>query len=204
MRRAVATPPEDWMCNTNRTNYRSLASYETNLKPTLDGYANAIRTITGNTIDTWKNSTQATDTQQYTSALSNLQLLEANLETNMKCIQKDILQRNNYSSRLYTLQQEIEEARKELENKKEIVSEAKERASLVENPYSNTTWWETWFPLGRPIKKDSVPVLLAVSIFMLVFSLGVFLRFAGLELQLIPLQTSTNSFLKNLNSRKYQ
>jgi hypothetical protein len=204
MRRAAATPQEDSTCSTSRVNYRSIELYERNLKPTLDGYANAIRSITGSTLETWKNSNQVADTQQYTAALNNMTLLENNLEQNMQCIQKDILQRNLYSSRLYTLQQEIETTRKELEQKKGIVSEAKERASLVQNPYSNTTWWETWFPLGRPIKKDTVPVLLAVSIFMLVFSLGIFLRFAGLELQLIPLQESTTSFLKIPNSRKYQ
>ena len=121
----------------------------------------------------------------------------------MKCINKDILQRNDYASKIYTMQQELETTRKEAEAKKQSLKEAKERAEQLENPYNNTTRWETWFPLGRPIQKENVPVLISISIVMLIFSLGIFLRFAGMELRFQSIQTSTNSFLKNINSGKY-
>jgi hypothetical protein len=113
------------------------------------------------------------------------------------------VQRNDYSSRIYTLQQDREAARKAAEERKNVAKEAKERAAVVQDPYTNTTWWETWFPLGRPMRKENVPVLLSVSILMLVFSSGIFLRFAGLELKLDSIGEATNGLIKNLNTRKY-
>jgi len=150
-----------------------------------------------------KNSRNPQDNALFFTAIDNLQLAENILSSYIQCINKDIIQRNDYSSRLYTLQQEVETVRKEAEEKKLIVKEAKERSSQLENPYNNTTWWETWFPLGRPIQKESVPVLISVSILMLVFSLGIFLRYAGMELKFEPIQSTANSLFTKLNSTKY-
>jgi hypothetical protein len=177
--------------------------YNSSLKPQIDQYLNPIIGITGDRLQEIKNSRNPQDEELYQTAISNLDQVEFLLYQHMKCINKDIIQRNDYASRLYSLQQELEEARKQVKEKKQIASEAKERSDQLDNPYNKTTWWETWFPLGRPIRKENVPVLLSVSIVMLVFSLGVFLKFAGFELRLDSLQTSTTSFLKNINSGKY-
>jgi hypothetical protein len=204
MRRATPIPALDANCNNKRQDYKSTADYERFLKGQIQGYVNGISGYTGNQIDILKNSRETAQTTAYRTALDNLILAENVLNANIKCINKDILQRNDYSSRLYGLQQEIEGLRKELESKKQIAKDAQERSDQLENPYNKTTWYETWFPLGRPIKKDNVPVLLSVSIIMLIFSLGIFLRYAGLELRLDSISASTNSFIKNINSRKYQ
>lgn len=203
MRRSVAVPEQDRTCDDKRMNYRTKVDYERFLKGQIQGYISQISGLTGDQFELLKRANDAQSSQQYLTALDNLKLAENTLNSYIQCINKDILQRNDYSSRIYTLQQELEGKRKEAAEKKEIAKEAKERSSQLENPYSNTTWWETWFPLGRPIRKDSVPVLLSVSILMLVFSLGIFLRFAGMELKFESIQTSANSLLKSVNSRKY-
>jgi hypothetical protein len=203
MRRTVAPPALDRDCSDKRNNYVSVARYNSFLKPQIQQYVDAIREITGDNIESMKASRDPVQTQQYNTVLQNLQLAETAVNGHIQCINKDIIQRNDYASRLYNLQQEIENLRKEVKEKKETWSEAKERSNQLENPYEKTTWWETWFPLGRPIRKENVPVLLSVSIVMLVLSLGVFLRYAGFELRLDSIQTSTNSFLKQINSGKY-
>ena len=204
MRRAQQLPKEDAACVAKSANYSTMANYERFLKGHIQGYVDAISGYTGLQIQNIKKETGAKPESLILDLLGKLQMAENILDSNIKCINKDILQRNEYSSRLYTLQQDIEVLRKEAAEKKQIVEEAKERSSLLENPYNNTTWWETWFPLGRPIRKENVPVLLSVSIFMLIFSLGVFLRMAGMELKLDSVTTSVNSVLKNVNPRKYQ
>ncbi len=150
-----------------------------------------------------KNSNNPEENSRYNTLISHLQVAENNLDSYTQCLQKDLLQRTDYSSRIYNLQQDREVARQAAEDRKNIANEAKERVTDVQDPYSKTTWWETWFPLGRPMRKENVPVLLSVSILMLVFSLGIFLRFAGLELKLASIGESTNSLIKNLNTRKY-
>lgn len=203
MRRATTIPTEDSSCAAYRLNYRSTADYERFAKQDIGQYVTAVSSYTGDQVMQLKNSRVPTENATYTTLLAQLQIAENSLNSYISCIQKDILQRNDYSSRIYNLQQEVEQARKRTQQLKETASEAKERSQDVQNPYNKTTWWETWFPLGRPIQKENVPVLLSVSILMLVFSLGIFLRFAGLELQIASISASVNSFAKNLNSRKY-
>ena len=203
MRRSVTVPKEDMNCNDKRLNYKSKADFERFLKGQIQGYIDAISGYTGDRIQQLKNSNKPEDNALYFSAIDNLQLAENTLNSYIQCINKDIIQRNDYTSRLYTLQQEIEGVRKEAEDKKLIAKEAKERSNQLKDPYNNTTWWESWFPLGRPVQKESVPVLISVSILMLVFSLGIFLRFAGKELRFESIQNSANSFLTKVNSIKY-
>lgn len=203
MRRAVTVPVEDRNCSTNRLAYKSMADFERIAKPQLQPLMDAISGYSGDQVIQLKDSRDVNQNTTYNTLISQLQVAENQLNSYIQCIQKDILQRNDFSSRLYNLQQEVEVARKTAAQRKETASEAKERVSDVTNPYTKTTWWETWFPLGRPIQKDNVPVLLSVSIFMLVFSLGIFLRFAGMELKLTSVEAITNSFTKSVNSRKY-
>jgi hypothetical protein len=207
MRRAVQVPPQDVTCNDVRPNYVSEQAFtafkEANGPNDVLTRINRFRSVTGDALMQFYNSTDPNVKNNYFTNLGDLQIVENVLNKHIQCLNKDIIQRNDYTSKIYTLQQELESVRKEAEQKKQTAKDAKERASQLENPYAKTTWWETWFPLGRPIQKDNVPVLLAVSIVMLVISLGIFLRFAGLELRLDSIQTTTNSFLKNIQPRKY-
>lgn len=203
MRRSTPSPSPTPGCATSRSNYSSQANYERFLKGQLQDYVNILNGFTEGQIDQLRGSRVAADTLTYNRALETLQLAENTLSTTIRCIQSDILQRNEYSSKMYIFQQEIDTLRAELKEKQEILAEAKERSETVRDPYTKTTWWELWFPLGRPMKKEHVPVLLSVSIFMLVFSLGIFLRFAGFELRFESLQSTVNSYTKSANSGKY-
>ena len=199
MRRSVVLPEVNKNCINERANYKSMADYERTLKNELGTYFSRFEHVNGDDLISLKEN----DNAIYNIVFSNLQMAENNLNKYISCIHSDLIQRNTESSKLYNLQQEIEELRKEAAEKKGIAKESTERAGDLENPYNKTTWYETWFPLGRPIQKENVPVLLSVSILMLVVSLGIFLRFAGMELRLDSLQSSTNSLLKNISSRKY-
>lgn len=202
MRRATPIPQQDLGCATNRANYATMEDYERYAKGMFNGYLQTIGGYTGAQIQTLKNSNETAKTNLYNTALAALQFAENTANSYIRCINKDIIQRNDYSSRLYTLQNDVEDLRKEAAAKKEIVNEAKERSSQLQKPYNNTSWYESWFPLGRPIQKENVPVLLSISILMLVFSLGIFLRFAGKELRFESIN-SANSFVKNLNSKSW-
>jgi hypothetical protein len=200
MRRATVVPPQDPSCDDKRLNYKTTADFERVVKGQIQGYLDAISGYTGDRIQQLKNSDKPEDNALYFSAIGNLQLAENTLNSYIRCINKDIIQRNDYSSKIYSLQQEIEDVRKDAESKKQIAKDAKERSTQLQDPYNKTTWWESWFPLGRPVQKESVPVLISVSILMLVFSLGIFLRFAGMELRFESIQNSATNFL---NSSKY-
>jgi len=205
MRRSSSAPALDTGCNALRQAYSSVSNFNSNYKATvLQPDVDEVVAITGAQINAYKQSNQPADSLAYDNAMAVLERAETNLNAMIKCIQKDMMQRNSESSKLYTLQQEIEELRKEAKDKKEIAATAKERSNLLDSPYSKTTRYEPWFPLGRPLRKESVPVLLAVSILMLVFATGIFLRLAGIELRFDSIQSSLNLGIKRFNSRMPQ
>lgn len=135
---------------------------------------------------------------------SDLTILTNKINLYKQCIQRDWTLKTEIASQLYDAQTDVKRARASVKNSKESVEEAKERANLLENPYSKTTWWETWFPLGRPMKKDNVPVLMGISVFFLIFALGLFLRLSAIELQFVPVGTVSSGNIggRNLFARK--
>lgn len=134
---------------------------------------------------------QASAQARVNANLAQLRLAEQTLANMSKCVQKDILSKQTYSGQIYSLQQEIEQKQSDLDTMEQTAKEAKERAQLLENPYTKTTVWESWFPLGRPLETSSLPVLLAVALLFLVLSLGMFLRLADIDLKLHLFESST-------------
>jgi hypothetical protein len=85
-----------------------------------------------------------------------------------------------------------------LEESQEKVDESKTRLDAILDSDKNVSYYEGWFPLFRPMSEVSLFSLFAVSIFSLLFSIAVFLRLNGIELELkLPgvSEFSTESFI---------
>ena len=180
MRRATTVPTRNPSCVPLLQHYCGTDKIQA-YKETYHNHTNLGNYITGQAAADLSNRTPEAS-QRINTYLSQLQLFEQRMETMMTCVQQDILQRQEIASKIYSKQKDLENKRKELEEKEKIAKDAKERARLLQDPYSKTSVWETWFPLGRPLKQESVPVLLSLSIFFLTLSLGMFLRLGGIVL----------------------
>lgn len=190
MRRSTTTQdiPISSECSGYRPHYKSLTAYRDYKSTYLntDPVGNYISTtlgsdLAGNTPD----QTVAQMQQNVQSKLSDLQTLETRVYGMTRCIQADIIQRSERAGDLYTLQNKLTAEEKEANDMELIAKNAKERAKRLDQPYSQTTRHETWFPLGRPIKAESVPVLLSISILFLTLALGMFLRLASIDFKII-------------------
>lgn len=132
--------------------------------------------------------------------MNDLKMLETDVQSVLGCLQKEIVQRENISSEIYDLHQQMKEKKEQVTTKDINVKSSKERAALLRDPYSETTVWESWFPLGRPLEKSSVPVLWTMALIFLVVSLGLFLYMVGFQLEVVNKFTegtvtkATNSF----------
>ena len=79
-----------------------------------------------------------------------------------------------------------------IENKKAIETQlrqaqedntvAKARISSVENPAGDISPKGTTFPFGRPLRSDSVPILLAASLAFLILAMGLLLNLNSIEI----------------------
>ena len=130
-----------------------------------------------------------------------LQMVEANVQNIMKCLQSDIIERQCHAGKVYSIQEEIQTAKKQAEETAQLAKDAKERADLLREPYSKTTRWELWFPIGRPLQKESVPVLLSVAILLLVLSLGMFLRLTSFGFSFGRLPQQIGGFSSYLSTK---
>lgn len=183
MRAPPVIPAEDATCIRARENYSSQEKYN-KFKEQDIFYTDALDVyINGGGLAADKIKNDGLAQQRMTEIQTQLSAKEEMMGYYTRCISRDINQKQDISSEIYTIQKTLDTKREELKVKEEIAAQAKERASLLEKPYNKTTVWEAWFPLGRPLKKESVPVLLGLSIFFLVLSLGLFLRLASIELQ---------------------
>lgn len=188
--RRVKTSPEAVggpTCSELRPKYQSMETFlkykETDLNKTeLETYVGGI--LASDLQNRGTPEQQAEAQGRLTSNLSTLRVLEQKVATMAKCVQQDIIQKQNYSGKIYTLQMELEQKQKDVDSMEAQAKEAEERSEFLDKPYSKTTRWESWFPLGRPLHQESLPVLLSFALLFLILSLGMFLRLTGIQLNL--------------------
>ena len=184
--RAPITPPSlSNDCSDIRDKYSSLEAYHAykEANPTTFNIDTLASYVNGNGLNADLDKNDAAAQQNVSTKLTSLQVTENTVNRVLKCITSDISVLQGEGGKIYDLEKRVSEKIKEANEKEEIAKESKERAKLLETPYNKTSVWEAWFPLGRPLQKESVPVLLGISIFFLVFSLFMFLRLASIELQ---------------------
>jgi len=71
-------------------------------------------------------------------------------------------------------------------------SESKARLDAIQNADTNVSYYEGWFPLFRPMKEASLFGLFAASLLLLLLSTTIFLRFAGIQIDIIFPFTESN------------
>lgn len=101
------------------------------------------------------------------------------------CIQEKLFQQTSIPTTVSTNMETILNLEKDLREKEEQVRVAQDRATLLRAPEENTSYYESWFPLGRPMKTYLVPVFLGLGIFMGLFALFLFLKFLGIEVAIL-------------------
>ena len=185
MRAPVTPPSTSNECSDIRDKYSSLEAYQAYKESNPDTFNidSLASYVNGGILNADLQKNDAAAQQNVSRNLTSLQLKENTINRFLKCITGDISLLQGQSGKIYELETTLSEKTKEANSKEEIAKESKERAKLLETPYDKTTVWEAWFPLGRPLQKESVPVLLGISIFFLIFSLFMFLRLASIELQ---------------------
>ena len=117
--------------------------------------------------------------------LNQLKATEQELQQAMKCLDLELNQRQQISSDIYNLHSQVKEKETLAKNKDSAVQAARERVQKLRDPYNETTVFESWFPLRRPLEKESVPVLWMVAILFLAVSIGLFLQSAGYNLEFV-------------------
>ena len=95
------------------------------------------------------------------------------------------------NSELVALKRRIEESKKDLKI-------AEDRVATIRNPEKDRSYYESWFPINRPLTNRTIIIVLAIGVFFFILSFLIVLKALGFNLQFsVPWdnpQFSTNLF----------
>lgn len=75
---------------------------------------------------------------------------------------------------------------------------AKNRIDSVRNPPANLSYYGTLIPFARPLRSDSVPILLGTSLVFLILALGMLLNLGNVQLAYVGPRSYGPGFLTQL------
>lgn len=79
---------------------------------------------------------------------------------------------------------EIMDINENITKKQASVQIAKDRAAALQNMNSKVSYYQSWFPLAKPLKQSSLPILIGLTLFMFVLLFGYLLALLGVEIKL--------------------
>ena len=79
------------------------------------------------------------------------------------------------------LNTDIATSQKILEQKERDATIAKDRASTVVRPELNSSYYDSWFPLNRPLKRAAVPILVFLASLFITISFSLFIGLIGIR-----------------------
>ena len=84
--------------------------------------------------------------------------------------------------------------KKTIEERKADIAVARDRALLAVQPDYNRSYYDGWFPLDRPLRQQTTPILIGFALFFLSMSFLTLMSFLRLDVRiLIPQLSGTGS-----------
>jgi len=111
---------------------------------------------------TWQ---RAKDTALTSATSSTLPAIEQEIFKTLNCVQGKITILTNLSTNDANTQTTIAYLDKEIAKENELAAIAKERLKHIKNP-GIVSYYQSWFPLERPLRSQTIPVLIGISVFV--------------------------------------
>jgi hypothetical protein len=109
--------------------------------------------------------------------------VEAGVSQMMTCLREGLDSSLNVSNTISDLQSEILRVSTSLSKQEKAIDIAKERLQYVKDEQKDVSYYQGWFPIQRPLKQTTVPVLVFLTILFLMFSCGLLLKMGGMQVQ---------------------
>jgi hypothetical protein len=139
---------------------------------------------------TWKTGMQRRITNlgsSGSSGSSDLAAIQTEIQTIVDCINGQITRVESSTNTIFNGQYDIADLQKQIETEKANIDIAKQRLESIRHPERHTSFYESWFPIDRPMNPVTIITLLTLTIFISVFLLLCFLSLAGINLTIITL-----------------
>ena len=139
------------------------------------------RLATPDAFSAWKGNT-ATDLNTITTPAGapRLAQIEADVFSTVGCIQEKINGLNALPTTISKAQEDILKLQEQLLNRKDTIRVAKDRVAYLTEPEYKVSFYESWFPINRPLKPVTIPVLISLATFLTLLSLGFLFALVGI------------------------
>jgi len=155
------------VCTSTYTGYLSSSSnfntWYSQKKTTLDGYAS-------------QSSTPSNADQASISAINQ------DITGMYACLQSKVNANGGTPNDISSAQEQILNLNDQIAEEEANAAIARDRVSYIRHPEQNTSNYESWFPIDRPMHTSSLIVIMSISIFLSVFGLLMILSFLGVDL----------------------
>jgi hypothetical protein len=125
---------------------------------------------------------------------TSLSTLEKDVLETLACLQgatSTAMQAHTTNAELTT---QINSLKTSIANAKGDTQVAEDRVKYIRAPQERTSYYESWFPLHRPMKAEAVPAFLAVTLFFGLMAFFLLLSMMGIQLTfMLPPPSSTPS-----------
>jgi hypothetical protein len=116
---------------------------------------------------------------------SQVATIESDIKAHMACLNELNTAAGSTTTRLAGLQTDAADLDTRIAQKKADVQIARDRAALALNPNLNRSYYDGWFPLERPLKHYSYPLLIGFGIFFLMIGFFVFMSLVGVNIEIL-------------------
>ena len=100
------------------------------------------------------------------------------------CLNSKILNLQTSSTTISSRQSSVKSIAQQIADAKNDVSIAKDRIMSVKHPERISSYYESWFPMYRPLKPNTVPLLIGLSLFMFLLAILLLFSFVGISFNL--------------------
>jgi hypothetical protein len=115
--------------------------------------------------------------------------LQQEILTASLCLSTAINGLTSTSSDIASLNEQILQKSKELSEAQEDIAVAKDRVGYMRHPERNTSNYESWFPIDRPISIFSLIFILCLTLFLAVFVILLTLSSVGVDVTIFLSQS---------------
>lgn len=142
------------------------------------------------TFDTWRQTT--TDQLNVLAAtpvpteteMASVVALQKDVSATTACIASKFNAVAGTSSDIFRLETQLAENEAILAQRKKDIEVARDRALNQRYPERTKSYYDGWFPLTRPLKHLTIPILIGVSLFLLSLAFFYFMAWTGLDVRM--------------------
>ena len=116
--------------------------------------------------------------------ITNLNNISKDIANHMSCINEQTSFFKNSGTYEYYIQLDIDNINQTIAQRIKDVGVTQDRAILARNPGLTQSYYDSWFPVSRPLKQYTIPILIAFSLFFVSMTFFYFLTLMGIDMQL--------------------